>query len=580
MQALTDPLAKPADRAYVGPPPMKTTDAIAGAVAQHVPTALPGDPLRLLTEHVRDHPRMDAAAFVVVDPDRGTIEPAAAWFSSPVVEGVVAPHLTRSYDRARPGLVETVLDRGKPLFLVRVDSWEAAGVLRAQVEADAGEAFAGEVWDALGPASMIACPVRTPLGRTLGLLVAVSLDPERPLERGDLATVSALADLAALMRERADLAVAEAAHERQEVLLKRAAEDAAASLELPEVEHQVVAHALSLLSADRVVLTRSQHTGAAAATGPATGCEPSVGVVAEVSRSRVPKTDGNAIYVPVALGPRLFGVLSAFRTSAASFTDAEVELLGRLARSSAAAMANAVDFDRERRIARALTRGFVPDSLPRLAGWELGLLYEPAAGQPAGGDVYGAWEVPDGDIALLIGDVAGKGVEMAALSAMARFFIEARSWHSGSPAETLRQANTLLRERLPRDTFVTAFLGMLTSSGLLYANAGHQPPMILPADGEAREAVGGGLPLGVDPDASYEDHALPLDPGDTVLAFTDGLVEARRGEELFGERRVREAARQSSPGSMQELVTTVHLAAKRFSGGLQDDAVLLALRHR
>ena len=550
------------------------------ATEPSVRTALPGDPLHLLTEHVRDHPRMDAAAFVVVDPDRGTTEPAAAWFASPIVEKAVAPHLTRPYNPARPGLVEIVLDRAQPLYLVRVDSWQAAGLLRAQVEHEADKGFAGEVWDAFGPASMIACPVRTPLGRTVGVLAAVSLDPSRPLEPSDLATLCALADLAALARERADLGTAEAAHERQEVLLKRAAEDAAASLEVPEVEHHVVAHALELVGADRVVLTRSQPRGAAAAAGLAVDCEPSMGAVAEVSRSRVPQVDGSAIHVPVALGPRLFGVLSAFRISGESFAAADADLLGRLARSSAAAMANAVDFDHERRIARALTRGFVPDSLPSLAGWELGLLYEPAARQPAGGDVYGAWEVPDGDIALLIGDVAGKGVETAALSAMARFFIEARSWHSDSPAETLRQANTLLRERLPRDTFVTAFLGMLKPSGLLYANAGHQPPLILPVGAEPREAGGGGLPLGIDPDTSYEDHALPLGRGDALLAFTDGLVEARRSGELFGENRIREAAGQAASGGMQDLVTAVHLAAKRFSGGLQDDAVLLALRHR
>ena len=550
------------------------------AAEPDVPTALPGDPLRLLTEHVRDHPRIDAAAFVLVDPDRGTIEPAAAWFASPIVEKAVAPHLKRPYDADRPGFVEIVLDRAQPLFLVRVDSWEAAGLLREQVEADAGNGAADEVWDALGAASMIACPVRTALGRTIGLLVTVSLDPARPLERSDLAMVAALADLAALARERADLSVAEAARERRELLLKRAAEDAAASLEVQEVECHVVAHALELVGADRVVLTRAQHRGPAAAAGPAAELEPSMGAVSEVARSRLPQVEGAAVHVPVALGPRLFGVLSALRAGGEPFGDEDVELLGRLARSCAAAIANAMDFDRERRIARALTRGFVPDSLPHLAGWDLGVLYEPAAGQPAGGDVYGAWEVPDGEIALLIGDVAGKGVENAALSAMARFFIEARSWHSDSPAETLRQANTLLRERLPRDTFVTAFLGMLGPSGLLYANAGHQPPLILPTDGKPREVRGGGLPLGVDPDATYEDLALPLGDGDALLTFTDGLVEARSQGELFGEQRVCEAAAEATSGDMQDLVAAVHLAAKRFSGGLQDDAVLLALRRR
>ena len=145
----------------------------------------------------------------------------------------------------------------------------------------------------------------------------------------------------------------------------------------------MVAHARELVAADRVVLTRSP------SAGPGGGGRRRGRSLAHSRRSA-----RGAIHVPVELGPRLFGVLSAVRESGEGFEADDADVLGRLARSSAAAMANAVDFDRERRIARALTRGFVPDALPDLPGWELGLLYEPAARQPAGGDVYGAWEVP------------------------------------------------------------------------------------------------------------------------------------------------------------------------------------------
>ena len=79
----------------------------------------------------------------------------------------------------------------------------------------------------------------------------------------------------------------------------------------------------------------------------------------------------------------------------------------------------------------------MPESLPALPGYETGLLYAPAANEPTGGDVYGAWPLPGGELAVLIGDVAGKGVETAALSAMVRFFIEARSWDERSPEEVL-----------------------------------------------------------------------------------------------------------------------------------------------
>ena len=156
------------------------------------------------------------------------------------------------------------------------------------------------------------------------------------------------------------------------------------------------------------------------------------------------------MHAPIELGPRLYGVLTVGHEEPDRFDEDDLELLVKLARSSAGAIANAIDFQRERRIARALTQGFVPQSLPELPGYETGLLYAPAAGEATGGDVYGAWPVAGGDkVAVLVGDVAGKGVETAALSAMVRFFIEARSWDTLSPAQVLEQANAMLLGRLP-----------------------------------------------------------------------------------------------------------------------------------
>ena len=207
---------------------------------------------------------------------------------------------------------------------------------------------------------------------------------------------------------------------------------------------------------------------------------------------------GSFMHAPIELGPRLFGVLTVGHEEPDRFDEEDLELLVKLARSSAAGIANAIDFERERRVARALTLGFVPESLPEVPGFEVGLLYEPAANQPTGGDVYGVWRTPSGEVAVLVGDVAGKGVQTAALSAMARFFIEARSWDSPSPAEVLDQANAMLRSRLPNDTFVTAFFGLLAEDRLTYCNAGHLSPILVRADGGRGEPGGRGLPLGVD----------------------------------------------------------------------------------
>jgi serine phosphatase RsbU (regulator of sigma subunit) len=288
---------------------------------------------------------------------------------------------------------------------------------------------------------------------------------------------------------------------------------------------------------------------------------------------------GSLMHAPIELGPRLYGVLTVGHEQPDRFGDKHLGLLMKLGRRSAAAIANAIDFQRERHIARALTAGFVPESLPELPGYETGLLYAPAAGEATGGDVYGAWPVGAGDqVAVLIGDVAGKGVETAALSAMVRFFIEARSWDTLSPAQVLEQANEMLLGRLPPDAFVTAFLGILSRDSLHYCNAGHLPPLLV-RDGSGRPLDSHGLPLGVLDGQAYGSSELRLEPDDLVLVHTDGLIEARRDGEMYGSERlaqlVVDAAASHSP---TDLVRTVHEDVMAWANGISDDAVALALR--
>jgi len=240
----------------------------------------------------------------------------------------------------------------------------------------------------------------------------------------------------------------------------------------------------------------------------------------------------------------------------------------------------AIDFERDRRIARALTLGFVPESLPGLGDYETGLLYAPALGEPTGGDLYGMWQLPSGSVAALIGDVSGKGVETAAMSAMVRFFVEARSWDAESPAAALEQTNAMLHGRLPSDTFVTAFFGVLSPGGLRWASAGHLPPLHV-SRGSVGELAATGVPLGVERNAVYAEHELELADGDMIFAYTDGLVEARRDEETYGPARFAALVAHLA-GSLgpQELTRAVHDEVAGWAGGLSDDAVALALRRR
>jgi serine phosphatase RsbU (regulator of sigma subunit) len=373
------------------------------------------------------------------------------------------------------------------------------------------------------------------------------------------------------------------------------------SLELNDVYVSVVRYAATVAGASRALLTRlNPRVGELRPVASVDLNEElagrrfrlDTGVLGEVARSRRPclrgegedetwgVPAGSSMHAPIELGPRLYGVLSVAHEEPGRFGEEDLELLVKLSRSSAAAIANAIDFQRERRIARALTLGFVPESLPEVEGHDTGLFYMPAASEPAGGDVYGAWGLRGGEVAVLVGDVAGKGVETAALSAMVRFFIEARSWDSPSPSTVLSQANALLTSRLPADSFATVFLGILSPGRLRYCNAGHLPPLHVTRDG-TRELKGHSLPLGIEEKPDFEDAELELAPGELVFAYTDGLLEARRDGELFGaERLARLVAERSKELHPRELVRAVHDEVAAWSGGITDDAVALALRRR
>jgi serine phosphatase RsbU (regulator of sigma subunit) len=375
------------------------------------------------------------------------------------------------------------------------------------------------------------------------------------------------------------------------------------SLELEEVYDRVARHAAAVTGGSRALLSRiNARTGEPRAEAHVDFSDElsyralvlGGGSFAQVARNRTPLLHrrseaegadlalmrelriGSLMHAPIELGPRLHGVLTVAHEEDDRFAPEDLELLVRLARSSAAAIANAIDFGRERRIARALTAGFVPESLP---GFETGLVYEPAASQPTGGDVYGAWRIGStGEMAVLVGDVAGKGVETAALSAMARFFIEARSHDSSSPAEVLEQANRMLTGRLPSNSFVTAFLAIVSGDSLRYANAGHLPPLVV-SGGRASALASHGLPLGIEDGARYGESELRLQSGDLVFAYSDGLVETRRGGEGYGSARLADlVARLARSLTPQELVRAVHDEVAGWADGLTDDAVALALR--
>ena len=198
--------------------------------------------------------------------------------------------------------------------------------------------------------------------------------------------------------------------------------------------------------------------------------------------------------------------------------------------------------------------------------------------------MFGVWRLPSGALAVLVGDVSGKGLEVAAVSAMVRFFIEARTWDSDHPAQVLAQTNAILRRRLPgqrrardgvprrdrrRRRCATRTPGTCRRSSSTCAGDGAEPI-------ELRTT---GLPLGVVDDVAFEARELPFGPQHLLFAATDGLLEARRGAELFGQERVTAiVAAHAATLSTQELVERAYAEAEAFAEELTDDVAIIALR--
>lgn len=553
---------------------------------------------------------IDGCAFQTVDRERGHITPAAAWFETREVRTAMHPVLDRTYDAARGGVTEAAIERGEPLLIADMQSWDGAEALRARLREQLDEDAAETAWAWYRTSTFISCPVQTTLGRTLGVLALSAAPPRPPLGEEQLRVTEVFAGLAALALERTELLDREARRAETEELLHAAAQKMTASLDLDAVYAAIVEQAALIANVPTALLLRlesvTQTLRCVASTGASERLvnhryalgEGMIGAVAaggapyvsrgEDSRRFLPWAREEGVrsfaHVPLGLGPRPspFGVLTVGHPQEGALDEERLALLESLARPAAAAIANALEFQHERRIAGALTRGYIPGAPPELEGFSLGLVYEPAGHEVSGGDVFGVWRLPSGALAVLVGDVSGKGLEVAAVSAMVRFFIEARTWDSDCPAEVLTQANAILRRRLPgRVALVTAFLGMIDGGLLRYANAGHVPPLLVRCDGDEAPAElrTTGLPLGITEDVTFTSHELAFGPEHLLFAATDGLLEARRGAELFGQERVTALVVENAAAlSTQALVEHAYAEAEAFAEKLTDDVAIIALR--
>jgi serine phosphatase RsbU (regulator of sigma subunit)/predicted ester cyclase len=240
--------------------------------------------------------------------------------------------------------------------------------------------------------------------------------------------------------------------------------------------------------------------------------------------------------------------------------------------------------EHELKVARSIQHASLPEEVPSLEGWQISPHYQPA--REVGGDFYDFHFLSEGRVGLVVGDATGKGVPaalvMSTTCGMLQAVSEASESSSSSPGEVLKRANEALSVRIPPNMFVTCFYAILDpgSGSLTYANAGHDLPY-LHRDGEAEELRARGMPLGLMPGMGYEEKEISLQAGESVLFYSDGLVEAHGPEgNMFGFPRLRallaeHAEEERPPGDflMEELYSFVGEGWEQ-----EDDITLLTLK--
>lgn len=237
-----------------------------------------------------------------------------------------------------------------------------------------------------------------------------------------------------------------------------------------------------------------------------------------------------------------------------------------------------VMYEREHEIAERLQHAALPQTLPRVPGFEFDAFYGAAGNQArVGGDWYDAVCLPDGRILISIGDVCGVGLEAAVTMASIRQAIRAVAQIYANPVTILDAADRTLKEEQP-DRVVTAFVGVIdpVEFTLTYASAGHPPPLMRASNGEFFELRAQSLPLGLRVREESESGTAEIPVGSTIVFYTDGLLEARR-DLADGEHRVRRALADERVRSSPTIAARIKEAV--YDGAEQaDDVALLTLR--
>lgn len=232
-------------------------------------------------------------------------------------------------------------------------------------------------------------------------------------------------------------------------------------------------------------------------------------------------------------------------------------------------------------VARQVQLELLPARHPQLKGFDISAYNFPS--EEVSGDYYDFVRVYEDQLGVVVADVSGKGVPAALLMAFLRASLRA-AIHIGYASNiSMAKVNYLLWESIEQHQFVTAFYGVLdtTNRTLAYANAGHNPPLLIDREGRATFVERGGVPLGMFRDARYYEYYLPIEPGQILVLYTDGATEAvNRADEEYGRERLADVVRAERHRSARALIDAIYADVMHFTGGhgASDDITLVVIK--
>jgi len=287
---------------------------------------------------------------------------------------------------------------------------------------------------------------------------------------------------------------------------------------------------------------------------------------------------------------QLLGALYLDSRRTTTFSALDRQILDALGAQAASILDNARLLERERErqrleqelsIARQIQQALVPQGLQDYPHLAVTGIHRPC--HEVGGDYFDVFTLPDGRIAIMISDVAGKGLGAALLTTMLQGALSGMTL-GVEPVKVFNHLNSFLCDRAAVGRYATMFFGLLDpSGGLEFVRAGHPSPLLL-RQGEVSELCSGGsFPIGLVEQSSFKAERIQLEPGDTLLLYTDGVTEAEdRDRNLFGVGGLKEAIGRHRDGSLAELQAGILSAVERFAEGASqsDDITLLVVRYQ